>query len=368
MPLSRRRAIILVGGGVVFAAAATAGRYLTTRRPDSALAPWDLAGRYDDMRMNALSFAILAPNPHNRQPWMAELTGDDGLRIHRDRTRDLPETDPFARQLTIGMGCFLELLRMAAAEQGFSLETTLFPEGENGPVADVTFRPGGSPDALFAHVFERRTNRLDYEDRPISPQAQTELARYATLITDPAEVARIRSLAWDAMQIEMHTRPALMESVDLMRIGKAEIEANPDGIALGGPFLESLALLDILSREAMSDTTSKGFMQGMEMVRKSLEATPAFAVITTSGNRREEQIEAGRDWMRLHLAATGHRLSMQPVSQALQEYSEMADHYARAHAMLAGSGGTVQMLARLGYGPSIGPSPRWPVETRISNA
>jgi hypothetical protein len=59
---------------------------------------------------------------------------------------------------------------------------------------------------------------------------------------------------------------------------------------------------------------------------------------------------------------------MQPLSQALQEYPEMAAHYARAHEILAGPGETVQMLGRMGYGPTIGPSPRWPLETRLKNA
>jgi hypothetical protein len=71
--------------------------------------------------------------------------------------------------------------------------------------------------------------------------------------------------------------------------------------------------------------------------------------------------------MRLQLAATGLGLSMQPVSQALQEYPEMAAHYQRVHKMLARPGETLQMLGRLGYGPAIDPSPRWPLETRIRN-
>ena len=46
----------------------------------------------------------------------------------------------------------------------------------------------------------------------------------------------------------------------------------------------------------------------------------------------------------------------------------MAAHYAQAHEMLAPEGGTVQMLARLGYGKTVGPSPRWPLETRLRGA
>jgi hypothetical protein len=38
------------------------------------------------------------------------------------------------------------------------------------------------------------------------------------------------------------------------------------------------------------------------------------------------------------------------------------------HAKLAPDGGRVQMLARIGYGPAVDQSPRWPLETIIVNA
>ncbi len=60
-------------------------------------------------------------------------------------------------------------------------------------------------------------------------------------------------------------------------------------------------------------------------------------------------------------------LGVHPVSQALQEYPEMADEYALAHELLASSGYTVQMLLRLGHGPEPIATPRWPLETRILN-
>ena len=58
-------------------------------------------------------------------------------------------------------------------------------------------------------------------------------------------------------------------------------------------------------------------------------------------------------------------MALHLVSQALQEYPEMAGLRARAQAMLAPDGGTVQMLGRLGYGPATDRTPRWPLETRI---
>jgi len=68
MTLSRRKAIALIGGGTILAAGAAGTGFLTTRTPTKALAPWTAAGKYSDPRKRALSFALLAPNPHNLHP------------------------------------------------------------------------------------------------------------------------------------------------------------------------------------------------------------------------------------------------------------------------------------------------------------
>ena len=368
MTLSRRKFLALVGGGTILAAGSAAGTFLATRTPGSAIAPWSAAGGYTEPRMRALSYAVLAPSPHNRQPWVADLQGDDRIVLWRDKDRNLPETDPFDRQLVIGMGCFIELLRMAAADQGIVAETELYPEGDDGPVAVVTFGSGGQADPLFDHVVSRHTNRQPYKETPVPAAAVAELSRYARIETDPDRVEALRNLTWDAMEIEMRTTRTHMESVDLFRLGKREIEANPDGIYLGGPLFETLMLAGLMTREGQADPTSGEFQQSLEFLRKAALATPAYGVITTTGNSREDQIAAGRDWLRLHLAASGLGLAMQPMSQALQEYPEQAELYDRVHSMLAAPGETVQMLGRLGYGPSAGPSPRWPLETRLLNA
>lgn len=367
MTMSRRNFIALAGGGTVLAAGGGAGAFVSTRTPAKALMPWQLAGSYDDPRKNALSFAVLAPNPHNRQPWLADLREPDTITIHRDKALNLPETDPFDRQLTIGMGCFSELLSMAAAQAGHRVDFEFFPQGEEGPVAQVRFSPGATPDPLFAHVMDRRSCKEPFEDRKVPAELITALADHATIIDEEQQVADLIELTWDAWMVEATTYRTMKESVDLMRMGKREINANPDGIDLGGPFLESLMLFGLLSREAQLDPQSTSFKQGVEIYRDMLHATPAYAAITTAGNSRLDQIDAGRRWLRLNLATTSMGLALHPVSQALQEYAEMAPHYSRMHAMLAEPGHTVQMLGRLGYGPQTPYTPRWPVDTRIVN-
>jgi len=44
----------------------------------------------------------------------------------------------------------------------------------------------------------------------------------------------------------------------------------------------------------------------------------------------------------------------------------MADLFDETHSRLAPDGGTVQMLARIGYGPEVPVSPRWPAEAKVT--
>lgn len=368
MKLSRRKTLTLIGGGAVVAAAASATGFLTTRTPKDALRPWSLAGGYDDMRLNALSFALLAPNPHNLQPWQVELMGDKRLRVFHDDTRRLPETDPHDRQITIGLGCFLEQMVLAAGAAGQRVDLTLFPDGSEGAIAEAEFSSGGQADPLAAQMLNRRSCKEPFEDRAVSPAQVTALQQMADIYHDPKTVAALRTLTWDAWLVEAMTPRTMIESVDLMRFGKAEINANPDGIDLGGPFLESLMVAGVLTRADQADPNSTGFKQGVEIYREMLHATPAYAAITTPGNTRQDQIAVGRRWLRLNLACTGLGLALHPVSQALQEYPEMAPHYDAAHALLAPDGGTVQMLGRLGYGPQTPRTPRWPIEAKLIDA
>ena len=133
MALNRRQALGIIGGGTILAAAGGGALFASTRTPERALAPWSAAGGYDEPRRRALSYAVLAPNPHNRQPWLVDLSAPDRVTLYRDKERDLPHTDPYARQLTIGLGCFLELMTIAASQTGHKVDLDLFPEGENGP-------------------------------------------------------------------------------------------------------------------------------------------------------------------------------------------------------------------------------------------
>lgn len=381
MSISRRNVLKVLGTGVVIVAAG-AGGFALTREPTSALAPWgDAAGMEGDVRVRALAHAILAPNPHNRQPWLVDLDTPDEATLYCQLDRRLPETDPFDRQITIGLGCFLELLRMAAAEFGVHAEITPFPEGTPGErldrkaIARIKFIEDGNvaKDPLFQQVFDRRTNREMYDlNRQIGAQdlagLETSGTEGATLLTsnEAAMLDDMRTLTSLAFQVEIDTPRTFMESVDLMRIGKSEINANPDGLSLRGTMIEGLYATGLLTRDMLADLENSENIAAITKIRTEIESAMGYFWITTTDDGRLNQLEAGRLYVRAGLKVAEQGLAMQPLSQALQEYPEMDGYYSDLHKMLGvGFPNRVQMLARLGYAAQVGPSPRWPVQSRI---
>jgi hypothetical protein len=380
MRLSRRKSLLILGGGIILAASAV-GAKVALRAPQTALLPWGKAGQGDDPRLRALSYALLAPNPHNRQPWLVDLATPGEITLYADLNRLLPETDPMNRQITVGLGAFLGLLRMAALQDGLRAEITPFPMGEapDGldarPIAHIRLTPDSAalPDPLFAQVLARRSVKEPYDlTRPVAPallEPMADAVRFADFggSVDMAHITALRELTHRALQIEVETPHTYAESVNLFRIGAKETDANPDGIDFGGPLFELLAATGQFTRETALDTASTVYQQGLAAVFANCDTAMGHVWLVTPENDRASQLTVGEDWLRLHLAATATGLSLQPLSQALQEFPEMAGPYRDIHARLAPNGGTVQMLGRIGFGPEVGPSPRWPLETRMTN-
>jgi hypothetical protein len=384
MEFSRRKALYAVGGATV-ALVGAGGLFAATRTPNKAYEPWDTIETAPpaDIRLDAFRHAILAPNPHNRQPWRIKLVGTDQALISCDLERRLPQTDPFDRQILIGFGCFLEIARITAAERGVRMDIEPFPEGLPGerldirPIAAVRFvkDPSVRKDPLFRFIATRRSNKRPYDmTKPVDQLALAALAASTegkaglqiVATKDERLVQSLRALSWDAWKIEFDTRHSWQETVDLMRIGKAEIETNPDAVSVGGAFLDMMALTGQLTREKMATPGSVAHNSAIDRYKPTLASGMAYSWITTDTNTRRDQLNAGKAWVRVNLEATRQNLGFHPISQALQEYKEMRAEYIRVHKMLgAQPGQCVQMLVRLGHGQEIGKTPRWPLANKL---
>jgi hypothetical protein len=347
--------------------------------PSSATAPWRAPGATQtDPRLRALSWALLAPSPHNLQSWVADIREPGLIRLSVDLQRLLPATDPPNRQVLIGCGAFLELLCQAAAQQGQRAEVTLLPEGEYAaggvdarPFATVrlTADAGVQPDPLFAAVALRRTNRAPYSAQVPDARALAQLAAVAQRpgialysSTDAAKVQRLRELAIAGYRVEFGNAATWAESADLLRVGAAAVAAEPSGVAVTGTMAWFGRQLGLLSPNALRNTDGVAARKAIDSSTEAAKHTHAWAWLTSADNSRRTQLEAGRAYMRIDLAAAQLGLTIHPNSQVLQEFAAMSTLYDQFHAEVAvAQPARVQMLVRLGYAARPDPAPRRPL-------
>jgi len=383
--MNRRHFVRLAGGGVVLGASAGLAGCSSSLPPEATAAWRGPAADVADVRRWILSYAILAPHSHNLQSWLVDLRQPGEITLYCDLTRLLPETDPLSRQIMMSQGTFLELLDIAARQKGLRADITLFPQGEFGPVA-LDKRPVArivlaadaaiQPDPLFAEILRRHTNREAYEAREPAVAAMQAIA--ASVAPHPVRTGfaggaqpdvlqKHRAIAMDAWRIELVTPRTILESFKVLRVGPREIAEHRDGLSINTPMVRALTALGLFDRSkapAPDDAATTGQIRDFNT---KMAATPAFFWMVTEGNDRKTQINAGRAYARAQLAATAHGLAMQPLSQALQEYPEQAQPYAAIHALLQAPPPryTVQMWARLGYAPAVGPAPRRGLEAHL---
>lgn len=390
--MMERRQFMRVLGGAAVLAAVPALPGCSSTLPAEAVAAWQGPAPVPpggDVRRWIVAHAILAPHSHNLQSWLVDLQQPGEIMLYCDHTRLLPETDPHSRQILMSQGTFLELLHLAALQQGLRAEIDLFPHGEFDPrtppapphthhaTARVRLVPDASvqPDPLFGQIFRRRTNRSAYDMRTPEPQAVQAIAaactaprlRTAFALPGDARLPEHRAIARDAWRVELVTPRTMLESLKVLRVGPREIAEHRDGLSVNAPLPRLLAALGLFDRSQAPGPGDMAVTQQVQDFNARIDATPAFFSMVTEANDRATQVQAGRAYVRAQLAATAQGLSMHPLQQALQEYPEQAPHYAAIHALLGADDGrgTVQMWARLGYAPPVGPAPRRGVPAHV---
>jgi hypothetical protein len=370
----RRRFVQLVGGGAVLATLGGCG----TGMPDAAVQPWTEPADPADLRRWMLAHALLAPNPHNRQPWLADLRRDGEIALVCDAERLLPETDPFGRQIVIGCGAFIELAVLAAAARGVAVQVQAFPEGEPAAdrlpgghaVARLVLGPAGSatPDPLFAQIRRRHTHKGVYDSTRAVPKALSAswlstaqaAGLSAGLVDDTQRLQALRTITRAAYEIECTTPHTWLESAHLMRIGPAAIAQHRDGIAIASAMprlMHAVGLFDPLQVPVRGSS-----LHGQVMDRfDAFQTGSGYLWLASAGNGRRAQLTSGRAYLRAHLMASAAGVDMHPLSQALQEFAEVREQRLTVHRLLGldPAQHTLQMLARVGYGVTpAGPSPR----------
>lgn len=359
----------------------------STDYPASAVAAWRGPAADADLRHHALGYAILTPNSHNRQPWIADLREPDSIVLRVDRERLLPETDPWFRQIVVSQGTFIEALVLALRRRGVEPDVALFPEGEfapraldDRPVARVSWKPAPPSvvaDPLFDQLLSRNTAKVDYDTaRPVTDETLAALGsvladptvRYGWT-TEPARRDELRRICWESAKVELLTPRTVMESVRLTRVGPAEIDQHRDGISINAVVPRLADVVGLFDRSAPPAEGSTAYSQTMSRFEGHSRTAMGFVWLSSPrGGSRADQVRAGRAYLRLQLKATALGLQVHPMSQAVQEFPEMKAHYDRLHALLLGKPATeepLQMFCRVGYAPAQQHSPRRGVDAIV---
>jgi nitroreductase len=118
----------------------------------------------------AVQIARRAPSVHNTQPWRWTAF-DGGLRLHADRSRQLPMIDEDGRDLLLSCGAALHHARIAGLALGCAVEVTRRPDpADPDHLADLVFggpAPATAAQALVAATAVRRTDRRPFQPEPV---------------------------------------------------------------------------------------------------------------------------------------------------------------------------------------------------------
>jgi nitroreductase len=333
----------------------------------SPLAPWSVeetaypfAGEPWEKLSFCLNYAILAPSSHNTQPWRFKLEPDQ-IKLFADVSRTLPVIDPHRRELIMSCGAALFHLRLAIRYFGHTDEVVTFPEQDDPELVAILQtgcpRPTTAHErSMFENIIRRHTNRFPFDSRPIPPQvveilqdeASREEARFIPF-ADPADRRLIAQLVsqGDAAQLRdpafRQELAAWIHSADSLR------HDGIPGYACGPPLLPEFATplyalavrtLDISKRTAQHD-------------RDLVEASPLLGVITTATDTREAWLAVGQALARVLLIGCAYGLSASFLNQPVQ-----STHLRSQLRETLWIEGFPQAALRLGYGPSVKPTPR----------
>ena len=333
-----------------------------------------------DIRVQVLAYAILSPNPHNKQPWIVRLTGPTSFDLYVDPERLLPETDPVHRQIHIGQGTFLETLSIAATGLGYQAAIDYFPQGmysnvtlAKKPIASINLfkNDGIKKDPLFDSLLTRHSNKREYNGYQLSQDELATLQKIHTAYSEypltfqdsPSAKELLVETLTEAMKIEAGNKKRDMETIKMFRFNDDEIRQYRDGFGVAQAGLTGItkfiAETFFLNREKVEKDASEFAQQAIDSTHKVAQSTNSFAWISTPSNTRLDQVKVGRDYCRLNLQTTLMGLAQHPMSQVLQEYDDMlALQQSFKQSFNIPADATVQMLFRLGKAEPVPHGPR----------
>jgi hypothetical protein len=332
------------------------------------LAAWNIdpsefpvTGTAIDKARFAVGYAILAPSSHNTQPWRFIVNGDE-LLLCADRTRSLPNIDPFDRELIISCGAALLNLRVALAHFNVPVEITTFPQSSDPDIVARIVFPSSGPifkelAELFYAIAKRATNRAPFSEEEVPDALVARLKSAAeregvdtVFAWTVNERERIASLIAQADRRQF-------DDPNFRRELASWIHSSRSNDGMPGASQGFDRLTDLATPIAAMAIRTFDLGNGVAAAHQQLaRGSPLLAILSTPMDNNEGWLAAGLGLQRMLLIATNAGYSSSYLNQPI----EVSDFRTQLAAQF-GIVGYPQLLLRLGRGSAVPHSPRRPI-------
>jgi nitroreductase len=295
-----------------------------------------------------VEIASRAPSVHNTQPWRWR-GGSHTLELYADRSRQLRETDPDGRNLTLSCGVALHHAQVAAGALGWQTRVARHPDPDRPDLlAFLDLTPGTLPataEETLTALDQRCTDRRRFTAWPVPEERQAHLARLANhwgaravALTDESERFIAERLVRRAQQLQWADPSARAEQVAWQHRGA------DDGVTAGA----------LPGQDGVTGVHPNRFEGAWEdRATPDLEASDGLLVFFDTYDDSPAWLRAGEGLGAMWLAATTAGLALVPLSQVI----EVPETRTAFQAEVLGSLAHPLLLARVGWRSTARPVP-----------
>lgn len=328
---------------------------------------------YSTPVMKAICYGLTAPSPHNSQSWFIDTISDTEMLLYVKHV--LPATDPPARQIHMGAGCFIELVAIGMTKEGYKTEVDYFPQGQyeikpfeiaQKPLAKIKLIKNNdiTKDVLYDFIYQRGTNRSPYKGKMISNEEFEQMKELMgphhsemVFINAENQMLPYLDIFSKAMEIETLTKETNEETRQMFRFSEAERAEKKDGISI--PQMGYRGLIKKIAEKSLNNGDSltwhseKNFKATMKGINKGIKSSKGIIIFKTNTNTMLDWVLSGRDYARFNIAIAKMGIVTHPYNQVIQEYPEM-EQLQNEFKELTGikSSEKTQMIVRVGRAKS----------------
>jgi hypothetical protein len=263
-----------------------------------------------------LRLACRAPSVHNTQPWLWRVQ-ENRVDLYADFRRQLVHADRQRRDLMLSCGAALHHFQVASQALGWATRVRRAPDpSDERFVASVELSPGqpaSDADELLAAIRNRRTDRRRFTSWPVP------LERLEALCAAGNQ--------WGAQVLPVHEEAAKARLEKLTRRADLLQRRNPGYVQelnnatvywanVGVPVAHIPREDYVTSSDALNRRFPNGVLNDPEVDPD--QPADGMLIVCTSSDDTLSRIRAGEALSAVWLQATRDKMSMVPLSQALE--------------------------------------------------